>query len=488
MPPHTEKSCQLCAIPFAIGRVRTTHEPLSLGWDPTGSSYHHRSAATSLCSLYPSESGCENVVVATPPNLHAESRYQHLAGPGCTFEGGYNGNRIGEREMRGVNRVRYVLRKQKDRLEVERESEDEDEEMDSEFFVSVETVDVPIESGNGKLSEELYGISSTDFKGQNYPTTGYRGQDDVAIPVHDACWKIFERVSMKMLGRVDVDGFVALWWREAWTEYLAANPLDIPGFKLMMRGVYKETPRGDGAFVAKDSYGALSKRSVEIRRYQNETDPFNRLPTELKNKVLVRLSPKDITNLRLSSRSFRQLPKQIFKQFITEEIPWFWEIDEVRADVEAHYQASFTEEYGDDLDMLESIIPPAWFAFVKERIEKKPMDINWYQVYKQLKVMEKGSLGLRNRKRIWKVAEEVVGRVEGMRKSLEGTRSGFVVYPMEMEGKDGDGKDHSCCPACSNVQIELEDEEDIFEKDSEGESSRGSSVSEGISSSDEDSE
>ncbi|KAL5328942.1 hypothetical protein ACEPPN_002451 [Leptodophora sp. 'Broadleaf-Isolate-01'] len=535
MPLHTEKSCQLCSVSFSIGRVRTTHEPLSSGWDPTGSPYHHSSATSSLCSIYPSESGCENIPVAAPPDGHAESRFQHLAGPGCTFLGGYNGRRIAEGEMRGVNRVRYVLRKPRvgrcvdeDEKEDHEEDEEEDENGDrgggeeSEFFVSAETIDVPIEHGNGELSEHLYGIPSTEFVGRNYPISGYRGEDDVAIPVHDACWKIFERVSMKKLGRVDLDGFVALWWREAcggcgfrglnqdpvvrdlkerwWvhrpgTEYLAANPVDIPGFKLVMRGVYEETPRGDGAFVARDSSGPLSKRggSVVIRRRQNDTDPFVGLPTELKNKILARLSPRDIANLRLCSRSFRQLPKQIFKQFIMEEFPWFWEIDEVRADVEAHYQKSFTEEYGEDLDLLEGVIPPAWFAFVKERMEGKPMDINWYQVYRQLKVMEKGSLGLRNRARIWSVAEEVVGRIEGMRGSLERSRGGgFVVYPKEMEGKDGNGRDYSCCPGCSNVQIELEEEEDIFEEDSaegsEGESSEDDVSGDLSSSSDEDSE
>ncbi|KAL2075541.1 hypothetical protein VTL71DRAFT_484 [Oculimacula yallundae] len=509
MIPHTEKSCQICAVSFNIGRVRTIHEPVSSGWDPTGSPYHHRDATSSLCSRYPSESGCQNVVVETPPDVHAESRYQHLAGPGCTFKGGYNGNRISETEMRGSNRVRYILREPVD-VGVEGGK--------SEFFVSAETIDTPIERGSGTLREELYGVNS--FVGQNYPMSGYRGEDDVAIPVHDACWKIFERVSMKKLGRVDLDGFVALWWREAcggcgfkglnqdsvlrdlkekwWmhrtgTEYLAANPVAIPGFHLAMRGVYAETPRGDGAFMTRASSGMPPRRNAVMRRHQNSTDPFNELPTELKNKVLEKLSPKEIANLRLSSRSFRQLPKQIFKQLIEEELPWFWEVDEIRDEIETQYQEDFKEQYGDDLDLLQGIIPPAWFAFVKERMDKIPMDINWLQVYKQLKVLERGSLGLRNRVRIWGVAEEVVAMIEGMRNGLD-TSGGFVVYPKEMT-KDGDEKDHSCCPGCVNVQIELEDEdeddEDIFEKSSAEDNSGGSSegyVSEDASSSEEEAE
>ncbi len=412
--------------------------------------------------------------------------------------------------MKDINRARYVLKKP-EAFGIEEDGKE------SRYFVSAETSDTPVERGNGRLRENQYGVSSTDFKGQNYPMSGFRGEGDVAIPVHEACWKIFEKVSTKILGRVDLDGFVGLWWREAcggcgfqglnhdpvikdlkqkwWlhrrgTEYLATNPVDIPGFKLMMQDVYSETPTGDGAFVARGSVGLLSKISVPVQRRQNEMDPFTKLPTELKNKILAKLSPKDIASLRLSSRSFRQLPKQIFKRFIVEEIPWFWEIDEIRDDVEKYYQTAFKEQYGDDLDMFEGLMPPNWFAFVKERMEKKPMDINWFEVYKQVKVMEKGSLGLRNRARIWRVTEEIVRKIETMRESLEKVTCGFSVYPAEMARKERSKKSQACCPRCAKVQIESNDEDVLGESSSEnssGEDSEDASLEE-VSSSEEDSE
>ncbi|CZT40667.1 uncharacterized protein RSE6_00306 [Rhynchosporium secalis] len=487
MLSHTEKSCQICAVSFSIGRVRTLHEPLEAGWDPSGSPYHLRDATSSLCSRYSSESGCQNIVVASPPNVHAESRYQHLAGPGCTFQGGYNGNRIAKMEMSGFNSARYIHRKLKD-------GEVED---DAKFFISLDT---PVKRGNGKSSDELYGV--INFEGQKYPMSGYRGEEDIAIPVHDSCWKIFERVSMKKLGRVDLDGFVALWCREAhgeggfedlnqdpvistlkkkwWvhrpgTEYLVANPVEIPGLKLAMRGIYAETPKGDNEFVSKECSGPNSKRSAELQRHQHDTNPSDILPTEIKNKFYSKLSPEELANLRHSPRSLHQLLKQVFRQVIEEEYPWFWEIDEVRNEVESQYHDDFMEQYGDDLDLLEGIFPPAWFLFVKARMEKKPMDINWDQVYQQLKVMEKGFLGLRNRARIWNVAEEVVAKIEGIGKGSEAAFGGLVVYPKDMAGKDGDEKHYSCCPGGSNIQTEIGEDEDIFEKSSVEGNSRGSS-------------
>ncbi|KAG4411056.1 hypothetical protein IFR04_015815, partial [Cadophora malorum] len=76
-------SCQLCAIPFALGRVRTFHEPLTSSLDAlTGSPYHLQDATNSRCSRYPADSGCKNIAVEEPHDVHAESRWQHLAGEG----------------------------------------------------------------------------------------------------------------------------------------------------------------------------------------------------------------------------------------------------------------------------------------------------------------------------------------------------------------------------------------------------------------------
>jgi len=477
-------------------------------------------------------------VVEEPHDVHAESRWQHLAGEGCTFEGGYSGWRIGAGEMRGMRGVRFILPKQKE----EQFWEEEDEEKESRFFVS-EEIDVPFDGERVYLREQRFGVS--EFAPRNFPTT----TDDVpiGIPIHSTCYSIFSHISRQHLGHVDIDGLADLWHRKAcggcgfqglhhdpvirdlkekfWvhrpgTEYLAANPVDIASFKMTMMGVYSEKPRGDGVFATRDSVGAglgavsMSRSKTNemgkrvFRRHRNPTDPFSFLPPELKNKILARLSPSEINALRLSSRSFRQLPKQIFKSFIMEEMPWFWEIDEIRGAVERDYAESFMEEFGglEDLEMLEGVVPREWLRFVRERLEGRVLDVNWLEVYKQLRVMERGCLGVRNRKRVWEVVEKVVGMIEGVRRGMEEVSDGLVVCPEGMREKEkgGNERDFSSCPGCEKVQIELEEdseygdsEEEDFEEDScsnssEEESSVGQTsveeCSEDVCSSGEDSE
>ncbi|PVH89599.1 hypothetical protein DL98DRAFT_564913 [Cadophora sp. DSE1049] len=524
--------CQLCAIPFTLGRVRTVHEPLTSSLDPlTGSPYHLQDATTSRCSRSSAISGCQNIVVEKPHDVHAESRWQHLAGEGCTFEGGYSGWRIGVGEMRGMRGVRFILPKER-----RGDFESEGDEGGSQFFVSDE-IDAPLDGENITLPEEKFGVS--DFMPQNYPSTA--NDIPIGIPIHTTCYSIFSRISIQQLGRIDLDGFAALWYRKAcggcglqglnhdpvvkdlkerfWvhrpgTEYLGANPVDVPGFRSVMMGVYGEKPGGDGVFVTRDSYGngngagagvalvsnskAKSKARLRnnekekvFRRHRNPTDPFSTLPPELKNKILSTLSPAEITALRLSSRSFRQLPKQIFKSFIAEEMPWFWEIDEIRREVEEGYREAFSKELEDlgmdfdagGLECLEGVMPEDWLRFVRERMEGRAMDVNWLEVYKQLRVMEKGCLGVRNRKRVWGVMGEVVGMIEGVRKELEKTSGVFEIVPAGMRGKDKgrEGRDLSSCPRCEKVQIGLEegsDEEDTFDEDSESDESEESSEEE----------
>jgi len=402
----------------------------------------------------PSDSGCKNIVIKTPPNVHHESRYQHLAGPGCTFEGGYNGHRIGVREMRGMNCARYILKKPRGALS---EDGDEGEEKLSQYFVSAVTTSPPDAFTPTRLEYVRYGVSQVI--GRNYPSPGCQDDEECAIPVHDACWKIFEKVSIRKSGRVDLEGFAALWWREPcrasgiqglkhdsvirelrekwWihrrgTEYLAANPVDIPGFKLMMQEAYTEVPKGDGVFLVKDSCKRSSSLEAPYCGYEDEVDPFMTLPSELKSKVLVQLSSKDVSSLRLASRAFKQLPKRFFRQLILDETPWFWEVDQVKSEIEEYYQATFQENYGNDLEMFSEGIPPAWLSFVNERMQRKPMDTNWHQVYKQLKTMERGTLGLRNRVRIWKIAEDVISKIKEMRCRLEAGQTEFRVFPPEL--------------------------------------------------------
>lgn len=60
---YNETCCQLCAVPFNIGRLRTKHEPEAAGWRSDGSTRHSGLENEARCSLLKEESGCENLPI-----------------------------------------------------------------------------------------------------------------------------------------------------------------------------------------------------------------------------------------------------------------------------------------------------------------------------------------------------------------------------------------------------------------------------------------
>ena len=92
--------------------------------------------------------------------------------------------------------------------------------------------------------------------------------------------------------------------------------------------------------------------------------------------LLDKLSSKDIANLRLVSRAFRQLPKLLFMKLLREDMPWLWEVED--------YDAGNT---------------------------------NWFSLYQMVKGCWLNIKGLKNRQRIWKDVEEVVRRIKVCREN-----------------------------------------------------------------------
>ncbi|KUJ21985.1 uncharacterized protein LY89DRAFT_714994 [Mollisia scopiformis] len=506
----TSSVCQLCAVSFRIGRIRTSNESEAHSWDYRASRLFEQDPSQSLCSLAPEDLGCRNITMD-----RADGVLQHIAGPGCVFEAGYSGCRIGVEEMKGINRARYVVKKPERKGKGEESSKQpqvndngispagpahetnggddgewlKDYEQKSEWFLSTSTV-TPPEKWQQLSKRAKFGIEGQDICACNFPdyrnfAKGQGYSPDMAmwvgIPVHDACWKIFEKISLRKIGRVDIDGFVALWCREAcsncgfqnlkqdpeiaklqklwWvhkpgTEYLVANPVNIPGFGIMMRGTYKEEiPLGDGAFCDRNIHEAMSSNFVEERN--RPEDPFYNIPPEIKNDILARLCSKDIASLRLASRCFRQLPKALFRNLIKKEMPWFWEINDVKIEEEEYLSGSFQESYGADMLEVSDDIDADVLAYVQARMEKKTLDTNWLLVYEQLKMLEKGVLGVRNRARIWKVVEEVVDRIGDMagKNGFKGAVAGvdFPIWPGEKQVPLRCGNSFDQCARCLGV-------------------------------------
>ena len=183
----------------------------------------------------------------------------------------------------------------------------------------------------------------------------------------------------------------------------------------MIQEAMVDYPSGDGVF-----YDRRTTNNKGSARHGNRTDIFSKFPAEIRNMILSSLSSKDIVALRLVSRSFRQLPKQLFKRLIREDMPWFWEIDVVIEEDEEYWQ-NLHDDRNIEKDM-ETQDVSADKEDVKKAATKKSRDINWLDVYRQLRVLQKGNLGVRNRVRVWAVVEEVVRRIARMRKGSHNQR------------------------------------------------------------------
>lgn len=177
------------------------------------------------------------------------------------------------------------------------------------------------------------------------------------------------------------------WWNhEPGDEFLAANPVDIPGLAVLLDGLRRTTQSvegmrpwnvNDGVFLRnykgpEDAYATLHCTFPPCP--PSPSDPFTKLPTELAYMVANYLSSKDIAHLRLVTKTFLQLPNIMFRGFLLQDMPWLWEARE---------------------------FPQA--------------EMDWFQLYRMVKVSWGNLAGLRNRKRIWRDVWEVVGRIERFR-------------------------------------------------------------------------
>jgi hypothetical protein len=64
---------------------------------------------------------------------------------------------------------------------------------------------------------------------------------------------------------------------------------------------------------------------------QKSSDPFMKMPHELLDMILKHLSSRDIANLRLATKTYRQLPVVLFNNRLLEDMPWLWEVNDLPA-------------------------------------------------------------------------------------------------------------------------------------------------------------
>ncbi|KAL2061910.1 hypothetical protein VTL71DRAFT_7288 [Oculimacula yallundae] len=386
--------CQLCGVAFSIARIRAAHEPYESAWT------YHGSGFVDAMEICEGDSGCQYF------ERENENELEHVAGPGCYALRGYSGYRVSVEDMAGCRSPQCLLRKDEN---WEQEDDDQEFEKTSNYYLTGLSDMPPDEGWATELKPVRHGLEEVWVS--NVSVMGF--EDDQSMPFHPACFEIFKKVSINRLGLIDVHGLWSWrdleavcyddfrqfprsqavkagnqqWWEhEPGNEYLAVNPVTIPGFPALLRsaisehsdvrrrgannnnitnGVFTFTYKNDG-----DHWKGMHKTPPP----GNKSDFFSRLPNEIRYMIISDLPARDIANLRLVTPAYRQLPVSVFRTLILHEMPWLWEVHD--------------------------------FPVGKT---------DWYFLYTKMKFGWQELKGLRNRKRVWKDINEIVTRIANYR-------------------------------------------------------------------------
>lgn len=300
--------------------------------------------------------------------------------------------------------------------------------------------------------------------------------NEVAMPFHTACFDIFMRLSRLRFGHIDINGLMSWynlegewlsvgtfphdpnvrrsasqWWEhKTGLEYLATNPIFIPRLGPSLRSAIQDSPSFNtraGAFSLPE-FPSIYRSSSNSRTTSSEAsqDFFQALPVELRMEVIGYLGSKEIANLRLATRAFRQLPIYLWHRLLREEMPWLWEVwsNDVPYIWTTISAASLKEEKAareaidQELTTLRTVIRQeipemveAWIQAEQDLVAGRPNSLldsqaaalktlvyslpvantNWYQLYTDITRHWSDLKGLHNRRRIWKAVEEIIRRI-----------------------------------------------------------------------------
>jgi hypothetical protein len=395
-----------------------------------------------------------------------EAKIEHIAGPGCNNESGYSGHEISAVEMRGCQTLQCLVRKPQGYI-FDNLPDDEEFETTGEFFLSGLSDYMPSrDMDSPRVTIARHGCDRPHAENCMWDSSE---ASDYAMPFHPACLEVYKRLSSLTIGKIDINLLTSWWSLEAeynnfhefprhpdvsscsdqwWrhikgTEYLVANPLYIPKLRNIFEAATDTAPNfspRDGAFTI-----------LESTKGPSHTDPFHRLPVELRTEVLDHLSSKDIASLRLASRVFCQLPVSYFQTLLRHECPWLWEAwptgahpkngsypkwaymtgAEVAEKTSRHEKDfAILRDYCDiikkDMPECASEIDAAYEVQRQaiedahqvhiEREETRPFYLhpartNYFTLYTLITRHWAQLRGLRNRERIWKDCEEILRRV-----------------------------------------------------------------------------
>ncbi|KAK2016459.1 hypothetical protein LZ32DRAFT_79544 [Colletotrichum eremochloae] len=464
---YSEVHCHICGVSFNIGRLRTPKEAQTQPSLPpelcADLARYTANAVFSLQIACDDMDGCTSREYPLPDRMEEE----HVAGPNCNHEGGYQGRLISLEEMHGCCTVQCLVPKPSGWKP--EDDDDEDVERDGEYFLTGLSdhmpsrdmefpVVFPKRHGCGRA------VADNCFWAEE-------NRHEAAMPFHTACLEVYKRASLHRSGRIDVRGLTdwfhleadwaqfrafpraeavikarEQWWRHVkGDEYLAANPCFVPGLQKILR-THASSSKCD-----EDRGRDVSDVDSTTMPFSGATDGFARLPYELRVHVLSELELADIKNLHTASPAFRSLPPSAYLHLLRREKPWLWEtwcklpysiwatttstsLKRRAKEQEAEQNASdgpagdLVEDHGDLSGSQEQeIVSPEKGpnkAADGENGLRKTTDvsilpstrIDWGSVLIDTEDQRDKILGLRNRERIWRDCEEILDRIEKHRR------------------------------------------------------------------------
>jgi hypothetical protein len=272
------------------------------------------------------------------------------------------------------------------------------------------------------------------------------------MPFHPWCFDIFCRQSKTRFNRINISGLIK--WRDAefsyedfhsfpWSgdvfegqdqwwqhvpgkEYLAANPLYVPGLETFLLNAGRKEEDLSSGEMEESEFSNKSHTSLQI----GHDDVFASLPPEIRLLLVSLLDASDLTNLRIASRTFTKLPNSVWRRLVQEEMPWLWESwsdgeeDHVPSfwttvtandllffkEVRERYSTQLSDGSTPTSEAVNSLLP-----FPKEvpsQLRLPRGNTNWHGVYTHIKQNWSSLRGLRNRQRIWEDVGEIIKRIE----------------------------------------------------------------------------
>ncbi|KAI5361115.1 Putative F-box domain-containing protein [Septoria linicola] len=393
---------------------------------PWKSSKHDKdpvvSAQNARVAIDAMKDDCDEDLEYDDSDKEGESEFEHIAGPGCKSYNGYSAYLISSEEMQGCTTFQCLVHKS---TSWQPAADDEDFERDPQFPMFLSGLCDYMPDREDGFINTMYPMRH-NMQGHipDHIAWDFNDYTDYSVPFHPSCLEIYKRVSTQLHGSVDMLGLVQWhkngtsaetfegfhpsttrtddvgylneqWWaHNNETEYVAANPLFIPGLAAVVETSL--SPHNIDSNMGAFDLPASSNLAA------SPGDPFATLPMELRLAVLSSLPNADLSNLRLASRVFRQLPVSVWHGLVLQDMPWLWEAWPADKAMPYPFLATTTERRLRANPSIEPNRVPVPNMLPSFRM-------NWYKLYCSIKRgIHDGTLkGLQNRKRIWADCEAI---------------------------------------------------------------------------------